>query len=180
MIADVLLQKRDIATATATFGFTRNLGSAISVVVGSVIFQNEMKAKQSKLVAVLGPETAARFGGGAAGANVGLVQQLPENEKYAARQAFSQSLSTMWILYVAFAAAGLAISFLITKNILDKQHEETKTGLDIEKAKRLEREAERAARRKKRASKGSMAPDSEAQNSAADLSSTAPAKETKA
>ena len=39
-------KKRDIATATATFGFTRNLGSAISVVVGGVVFNNEMKSKQ--------------------------------------------------------------------------------------------------------------------------------------
>ncbi|KAH7379363.1 major facilitator superfamily-domain-containing protein [Phaeosphaeria sp. MPI-PUGE-AT-0046c] len=158
-----LVPKRDIATATATFGFTRNLGSAISVVVGSVIFQNEMKSKQSQLVAVLGPETAARFGGGAAGANVGLIQGLPDNEKYAARKAFSDSLSTMWILYVAFSAVGLCVSFLIGKNVLDKQHEETKTGLEVEKQKRLERDAERAERRKKRASKGSLPLDAEAQ-----------------
>lgn len=158
-----LVPKRDIATATATFGFTRNLGSAISVVVGSVVFQNEMKAKQSQLVAVLGPETAARFGGGAAGANVGLIQSLPNNEKYAARKAFSDSLSTMWILYVAFSAVGLCVSLLIGKNVLDKQHEETKTGLDVEKQKRLERDAERTERRRKRASKGSLPLDAEAQ-----------------
>jgi Flp pilus assembly protein TadB len=71
----------------------------------------------------------------------------------------------MWILYVAFSAVGLLVSFLITRNKLDKQHEETKTGLEAEKAKRLEREAERAERRKKRASKGSLPLDPEAQAS---------------
>jgi hypothetical protein len=162
-IADDNYQKRDIATATATFGFTRNLGSAISVVVGSVIFQNEMKSKQSQLVAVLGPQTASSFGGGAAGANVGLIQSLPENEKFAARQAFSSSLSTMWILYVVFAAVGLAVSFMIGKNILDKQHEETKTGLEVEKQKKIDRDAERAERRKKRSSKASLPDDPETQ-----------------
>ena len=35
----------DIATATATFGFTRNLSTAISVVIGSVVFQNQMVKK---------------------------------------------------------------------------------------------------------------------------------------
>ncbi|KAF2831333.1 hypothetical protein CC86DRAFT_314616 [Ophiobolus disseminans] len=158
-----LVPKRDIATATATFGFTRNLGSAISVVVGSVIFQNGMKSKQSQLVGVLGPETASSFGGGAAGANVGLIQVLPENGKFAARQAFASSLSTMWILYVAFAAVGLGVSFLIGKNTLDKQHEETKTGLEVEKQRKIERDAERVERRRKRASKGSLPLDAEAQ-----------------
>lgn len=159
------MQKRDIATATATFGFTRNLGSAISVVVGGVVFNNQMKSKQPQLAAVLGPQVASSFGGGSAGANVGLVQSLPASQKYVARKAFADSLSTMWILYVAFAAAGLLVSLLIQRNLLDKQHEETKTGLEAEKMKRLEREAERAERRKKRASKGSLPMDTEAQAS---------------
>ncbi|KAL5116961.1 hypothetical protein ACEQ8H_005179 [Pleosporales sp. CAS-2024a] len=158
-----LVPRRDIATATATFSFTRNIGSAISVVVGSVVFQNEIKSRHAQLAATLGPQTASAFGGGAAGANVGLIQRLPDNQKLVARQAFSSSLSTMWILYVAFAAVGLGISFLIGKNVLDKQHEETKTGLDVEKQKRLERDAERAERRKKRASKGARPPDAETQ-----------------
>lgn len=147
-------QKRDIATATATFGFTRNLGSAISVVVGSVIFQNEMKAQQGSLRASLGEQTASSFGGGAAGANVGLINSLSGPQKAIARDAFAQSLSKMWILYAVFGAVGLLISFLIGANVLDKHHEETKTGLDVEKERRAEREAEKEAKRLKRASKG--------------------------
>lgn len=128
-----------------------------------MIFQNEMKSKQAQLAAALGPERASSFGGGAAGANVGLIKSLPEDQKFAARQAFSSSLSTMWYLYVAFAAAGLGVSFLIGKNTLDKRHEETKTGLDVEKQKKVERDAERAERRRKRASKGSLPVDAETQ-----------------
>ncbi|KAF2636646.1 hypothetical protein P280DRAFT_408706 [Massarina eburnea CBS 473.64] len=149
-----LVPKRDIATATATFGFIRNLGSAISVVVGSVVFQNEMIRQQPLLAASLGPQTASAFGGGSAGANVGLIQSLPPAQQIVAKQAFSDSLSTMWIMYVCFAAAGLCISFAITKNVLSKQHEETKTGLDEEVKRRVEREAARGERRRKRAGKG--------------------------
>ncbi|EOA89022.1 uncharacterized protein SETTUDRAFT_168220 [Exserohilum turcica Et28A] len=159
-----LVPKRDIATATATFGFIRNLGSAISVVVGGVVFNNQMKSKQPELAASLGQQAASAFGGGTAGANVGLVKSLPDSQKFVAKKAFADSLSTMWIMYVAFSAVGLAISFLIKRNTLDKHHEETKTGLEVEKMKRLEREAERAERRKKRASKGSLPIDSEAQS----------------
>lgn len=118
-----------------------------------MVFQNEMKSKQPMLRAALGDQTAAAFGGGSAGANVGLIDSLPNDEKEVARQAFADSLSTMWILYVCFAAAGLAVSFLITKNVLSKEHEETKTGIEEEKKKRLEREAAREEKKKKRASK---------------------------
>ena len=153
-----LSQKRDIATATATFGFVRNLGSAISVVVGGVVFQNQMAAKEPLLQSSLGPQMASAFGGGSAGANVRLINTLPEPQKEVARQAFSDSLSTMWILYVCFAGAGLASSFLITKNILSKQHEETKTGMEAEREKRMEREAARNEKRKsKAASKDNLA-----------------------
>ncbi|KAF2788415.1 hypothetical protein K505DRAFT_366486 [Melanomma pulvis-pyrius CBS 109.77] len=156
-----LVPKRDIATATATFGFVRNLGSAISIVVGSVIFQNQMKSKQPMLRAGLGPEIASAFEGGSAGANVGIIASLPENEKAIARLAFSDSLSTMWIMYVVFAALGLGVSFFITKNVLNKQHEETKTGLGEEKKRRLEREAERTEKKRKRGAKGEPLADEE-------------------
>ncbi|CAE7202609.1 hypothetical protein P3342_010893 [Pyrenophora teres f. teres] len=159
------IPKRDIATATATFGFVRNLGSAISVVVGGVVFNNEIRTKQSELAAALGTQTASMFSGGSAGANVRVIQSLPEAQRAVARKAFADSLSKMWILYVAFAAVGLCVSLLVSRNLLDKQHEETKTGLDVEKAKRLEREAERNERRKKRANKGSLPIDTEAQAS---------------
>ncbi|KAF1359528.1 MFS general substrate transporter [Lizonia empirigonia] len=149
-----LVPKRDIATATATFGFVRNLGSAISVVVGSVIFQNEMKSQQGSLRASLGDQTASAFSGGSAGANVGLINSLSGPQKAVARDAFAQSLSKMWILYAVFGALGLLISLLIGVNVLDKQHEETKTGLEVEKERRAEREAEKAEKKLKRQSKG--------------------------
>ena len=43
---------------------------------------------------------------------------------------------------------------LIGVNVLDKHHEETKTGLEAQELGRAEREAERDARRAKRASRG--------------------------
>ncbi len=113
-----------------------------------------MKAQQGTLRASLGDQTASSFGGGAAGANVGLINSLPDAQKGIARTAFANSLSKMWILYAVFGALGLVISLLIGVNVLDKHHEETKTGLDVEKERRAEREAEREAKRLKRASKG--------------------------
>lgn len=107
-----------------------------------------MKTKQSSLRASLGPELAAAFSGGSAGASVGIISGLPPREKRITREAFADSLSTMWIVYVAFSALGTVVAFLITKNVLSKDHEETKTGLEEEKRKMEERKAERAARKK--------------------------------
>jgi hypothetical protein len=119
------------------------------------------------LLASLGPSTAPRLSGGSAGANVGIIQSLPEDQKVVARLAFSESLSTMWIMYVVFSGLGLAVSAFITKNLLAKEHVETKTGLGVEEERRAEREAERQqkkdAKERKRASKGPILPDAETQ-----------------
>ncbi|KAF4637158.1 hypothetical protein G7Y89_g908 [Cudoniella acicularis] len=140
---------RDIATATATFGFVRNLSTAISVVIGGVVFQNEMQKKLPALSASLGPELAQALSGGSAGASVGVVDQLPPAQRVVARQAFAESLSTMWIMYVCFAALGLAISFFIGNKSLSKVHQVTKTGLVEEEAKRKELQANKKANKER-------------------------------
>ncbi|KIM97822.1 hypothetical protein OIDMADRAFT_203009 [Oidiodendron maius Zn] len=124
---------RDIATATATFGFTRNLSTAISVVIGTVVFQNEMNRHSDTLIAALGPQLAAELSGGSAGASVGIVAALPPDQQAVARLAFFESLKTMWIMYVAFAALGLLVSLLVGNQKLSKDHTIMKTGLNQEK-----------------------------------------------
>jgi len=137
----------DIATATAAFGFIRQLATATSVVVGAVVYQNEMKTHAARLVAALGPENASRLGGANAAANVDLVKALPDEPRRIARETFAASLSRMWILYVCFAVVGLLVSFLIASNKLTRQHEETKTGLETERARRAELQEEKRARK---------------------------------
>ncbi|KAH6702845.1 MFS multidrug transporter-like protein [Leptodontidium sp. MPI-SDFR-AT-0119] len=142
-----MIAPKDIATATATFGFTRNLSTSISVVIGGVVFQNEMQKRFPALLAALGPETAAALSGGSAGASVGIVAQLPPAQQAVARQAFHESLKVMWILYVAFAALGLVITAFIGNNVLSKEHQTVKTGLDEEERHRLEaKEKEKTGR----------------------------------
>jgi EmrB/QacA subfamily drug resistance transporter len=128
------VQPRDIATATATFGFVRQIFTSISVVIGQVVYQNQMNAKTARLVAALGPENAAKLTGGGAGANTELIDNLPRAQKQIAQTAFAQSLHPMWIMYVCFAALGLVVSLFIKKKELSKKHTETKTGLDVQKA----------------------------------------------
>jgi len=143
-----LVPPKDIAAGTATFQFTRNISTSISVVVGGVVFQNTIASQQSRLVAALGPATASKLGGFQAGANTALINDLPLAQRTVAREIFANSLHYMWIMYVSVAALGLLSSFLITKQVLGREHETTKTGLAEEEIKRKEREDRRKDKRK--------------------------------
>jgi hypothetical protein len=106
------LPPRDIATATATFGFTRTFSCAISVVVGGVIFQNELVRRGIKST-----------GTGGIFSSIGSIHSDDIKSLYAI------ALQRMWILYVITSAIGLATVFFIRKNTLSKEHKETMTGI---------------------------------------------------
>ena len=144
---------RDVATVTSATVFTRNLGGSISVVIGQVVFQNEMSKRQGILAAALGPQLAARLGGGAAGANTEVIRTLPPGQRDVVHTVFTESLRCVWIMYTAFSAAGLAICFLVGNNKLSRDHKETKTGLEAEEEARQERMQEEQDRKGVKASK---------------------------
>ncbi|KAI8189002.1 Efflux pump dotC [Colletotrichum sp. SAR 10_75] len=57
------VEPRDIAAATSTFGFIRQMATSISVVIGGVVFNNEMQKQHPRLLAELGPELAGLLSG---------------------------------------------------------------------------------------------------------------------
>ncbi|KAI9731514.1 MAG: hypothetical protein M1834_004634 [Cirrosporium novae-zelandiae] len=128
-----LVQPTDIATATATLGFLRNISSSMSVVVGGVIFNYVMQTHASTLTAALGAATAAKLSGGSAEANVGVVKALSTvEERHVAREAYADSLGWMWVLYVCVSGAGLVASAFVGRQVLSVLYVETKTGLDVD------------------------------------------------
>lgn len=128
------VDKRDIAAATSTFGFIRQLSTSISVVVGGVIFQNEMAKQYPSLVQSLGPELANQLSGASAGGSVVVVGSLQGEQGEIARSAYWSALRTMFILYTAVAGLGLLISPFVGQRTLTKDHKEHKTGLQTLKA----------------------------------------------
>ncbi len=132
-----------------------NIATSMSVVIGGVIFQNQMIQKAGLLTASLGQQAAQQLGGGSAGANVQIVDALPPAQRAVATAAFASSLSIMWIVYTAFAAAGLLTACLIGKQTLSRDHEETATGLAAEEKNRQQNLAERAERKALKSSDGS-------------------------
>ncbi|KAF9774864.1 hypothetical protein IL306_007108 [Fusarium sp. DS 682] len=89
---------KDVAAATTAIGFIRTMATAISVVIGGVLFQNEMKGEYQTLENSLDPEVARMFNGASASASVDLVKTLPVESQLVVRTAFFHALDKMWIM----------------------------------------------------------------------------------
>lgn len=143
------VNQRDIATATATFNFTRNVATSIGVVLGSVLFSNTLSNRGDSLRKSLGDRTAGLLTGGNAEANVFIVDKLPAAQRSTARNAYLKSLQKTWILFTCISACGLAISLLIRRQTLSKDREDVDLGLEAEEAKRKATQERRLARKTK-------------------------------
>lgn len=97
LAVQAIVGAENAATATATIGFVRTLSTAISVVIGTVVFQNQMARKGAQLVSSLGEQLASQVSGGAM-ANIEIIDTLPLDQKLVARQAIYESLRTVWIM----------------------------------------------------------------------------------
>lgn len=122
----------DTATATATFGFVRDLGMSISVVIGGVVFQNGMQLRTSHLRAAgLSAELIKSFSGAEAGANVMVIGTIKDpGQKLAVKEAFAWSLRNTWVFYTCIALLGLVATGFVGKRELSREHVETKTGIE--------------------------------------------------
>ena len=143
----------DIAAATATFGFVRNLSTAISVVIGGVIFQNQMAMRGPALAGPphdVPPAVLAQLAAGDAGASTGAVAALPGAQQDAVHAVYTDGLQTMWIFYTVCSFLGLLCSLAIGKKTLSREHETTKTGLEAQEAGRLRAKEAAEERRKSR------------------------------
>lgn len=120
-----LVATEDIATATATFGFFRNIATALSVTIGGVVFQNTMQSQHQKLESLLGPAVAAHFEGGSASASVDFVASLSASQRTTVREAYASSLRYVWTLNACTAALGLVVSFAIQRTVLSAKPSES-------------------------------------------------------
>ncbi|RSL88916.1 hypothetical protein CEP51_001519 [Fusarium floridanum] len=123
------VEPHDIGSATSTYGFIRQLASAISIVIGGVVFNNKMEAQQDKLREALGPKLAKKLSGSSASSNVFTVAELQGEKGKVARGAFLTALKTMYIMFAVFAGLGLVASLFIKQRQMSRDHQEHKTGL---------------------------------------------------
>ena len=137
----------DVGTATATFGFARNLATSVGLVLGEVVFQNTMHKQYATLNASLGPMLAGTLSDGGAEASVFVIDTLPKEQMTVARNAYYSSLRNVWILQTVFAAVGVVFICFIKGRQLSQDHEVVETGLEVEGRRAAEAEKERLGNR---------------------------------
>jgi len=136
------IEPRDMASGTSMFNFARNIGTAISVVVGGSIFSNQISTHRDELSASLPPALVDQLSGGGVGGARDIVNSLPDAQKTVVRVVYTESLKTLWIFYVCISFLGLLTCFMLKKVVLSKTHIEHKTGLETEqKQKQMDIEA---------------------------------------
>ncbi|KAK7995221.1 hypothetical protein PG990_013994 [Apiospora arundinis] len=123
--------QEETASATACLGFIRNLAMSLSVVLGGVVFQNSMEARQLSLTAAgLDASVREALSGSQAAANVGITQTIQDVfQRHVVLEAFSWSMRNMFIMYTCLSGVALAASAFIRHRDLNEEHTETKTGI---------------------------------------------------
>lgn len=127
------VKQDDTATATATFGFIRNLATSSSIVIGGVVFKNSMSKQQSQLQAAgLPTEYLRAFSVREAAASVFKVTELSDaHQRMAAKHAFAWSLRNLWVMYTCIGLLAIVASAFIQTRKLSREHRETKTGIKV-------------------------------------------------
>lgn len=125
------VSQADTASATASLGFTRMVAMSLSVVVGGVVFQNSMNARQPSLAAAgLEESVLAALSGSQAAANVNISGlRLDGPQRQVVLEAFAWSMRNMFIMYTCLAAVAMVASIFIKHRRLNTEHVETKTGI---------------------------------------------------
>jgi len=149
------LKARDAAAATSTVQLSRTIGTCSSVVIGGVIYQNQIATHLTSLTSSIGRDNAVAVVNSGVGRSSLVVNELPVGAfRHAAQVAVADSLKTMWIFYTVIAAVGLLTTFMVKSKTLTFDHQETKTGLDVERENARQRKAEMEEKRQRALNNG--------------------------
>lgn len=102
LAAQAAASELDTAAVIAAMGFARSMATAVSIVVGGVIFQNGMDWRNRGLVEKLGGDIANWFGGGEAAGSIERIGLLGEQQQQVVRGAYFESLRLVWIMVCGF------------------------------------------------------------------------------
>ncbi|KAI0172776.1 major facilitator superfamily domain-containing protein [Hypoxylon sp. FL1284] len=131
--AQAAASTNDAAAISATMSFIRSISTVTSIVMGGVVFRNEMDTENQKLVQRLGADLANKFSGESATVDVNEIGSLPEAQQPVVRQAYFESLRAVWIMYVAFAGLAVLLILLIRPQQLSEKRESAILGVDSRK-----------------------------------------------
>ncbi|GAB7353454.1 hypothetical protein MBLNU459_g3916t1 [Dothideomycetes sp. NU459] len=125
------VSQANTATAISTLGFINNLATSLSIVLGGVVFQNSMNARQASLAAAgVHGSVLTALSGDQAAANVDIIRSIESSaQQKVVRDSFAWSLRNMFIMYTVIAGIAMVASAFIKRRHLSTEHAETKTGL---------------------------------------------------
>ncbi|CEL10805.1 Putative MFS transporter (Fragment) [Aspergillus calidoustus] len=134
LAAQAATSVRDTAAVTATMGFVRSLSTAVSVVVGGVVFQNEMNAKNDGLASSLGENSALarQFNGDLAASSVEDIgtSGLSGEQETVVRKTYFEALRIVWVMYVVFAGLATILNLFVRAHKLRDENEGAVLGAD--------------------------------------------------
>ncbi|KAH7308602.1 hypothetical protein B0I35DRAFT_360541 [Stachybotrys elegans] len=123
----------DTAVVVATMGFGCSIATAISVVIGGVLFQNQMASSYGQLEDALGSELAPLFNGATATENINRIGELPEAGQVVVREAFFRALRSVWIMYIVATGLSAVSNLFVRAKHLSKDVEDVVLGAKRDK-----------------------------------------------
>lgn len=113
-----LAKPGDVAAAAATYGFSRQFGTAVGVAVGSTTFQNVMATK----LAWQGLPTDIAYN---AEGYIRDLQRLPDNDvlKNQIVDSYVFGFMGVWAVFLGISGVAFLLSFLIEQSNLDRANE---------------------------------------------------------
>lgn len=121
----------NMATATATLGFSRNIATSLAIIVGNVVFNAGIDSQKLRLNTIGLPTDVSKIiSSHSAAANVKLIESVVDaDQRRTVKDAFAASLRGVWIMCTCMCACSIVASLFIRKKVLSTVHVEIKTGL---------------------------------------------------
>lgn len=125
-----LTDPQDVGSVTSLYELLRFLGLAVSLVIGQVIFQSQVRQRTASLRAQKVSESlVVSLSRGESVTLIAQLDALDEAELAAVHKVLATAMSRVWIFYLCASFVGFLISFAVVGKTLTSTHEETLTGL---------------------------------------------------
>ncbi|KAI4144079.1 MAG: hypothetical protein LQ341_002728 [Variospora aurantia] len=110
----------DVAMGTSTFQYLKTLAQTVSIILGQVIFQNQMQHHAGSLMSGGIPlQLVSMLSKGATVSSAHGIQLLAETQQVAVRSAFVDALNDVWVFYTAVAFLGVLVSAFIKRTQME-------------------------------------------------------------
>ncbi|KAJ3895681.1 major facilitator superfamily domain-containing protein [Lentinula edodes] len=107
---------KDMATSTGAFGFIRTLGGTVGISVGQVIFSSTLSPRLAKI-----PNISIDTSSAALAESVTNLKNIPDaTTRVAVIQAYSKSISSIWVVCTPIAGIGFLLVLWVRKYTLNR------------------------------------------------------------